>query len=233
MRRLRRHSHDLQLLRSSPPLHPFHPYTSVKIGVITNSDPRVRDILCSLDLFVDPSPDDYNLNLSLPSAPNIGESELLVEKQPQNKHSSDISFILTSYEAGFEKPDPAIFHSAKTLSLRLTGWEEEETDFVHVGDEIKKDIHGAENAGWGAVLLDREGVKEIVATDVVDGRSAEFVRARNGENEGRMVRIRDLRELVGMGEWEDREEEETGKPRGGRAKDTNGTSSEKRIRSGC
>ncbi len=60
---------------------------------------------------------------------------------------SYINFIVTPYEAGSDKPDPAIFRYA----LNKAGASPEEA--VYIGDQYKVDIIGAHNAGIKQVLL--------------------------------------------------------------------------------
>ncbi|CAG9855691.1 unnamed protein product [Phyllotreta striolata] len=59
-------------------------------------------------------------------------------------------FILTSYEAGFEKPDPKIFQEAMARS-KLEGLKPEEC--LHIGDQVCYDYIGAKNSGWQAVII--------------------------------------------------------------------------------
>jgi putative hydrolase of the HAD superfamily len=60
-------------------------------------------------------------------------------------------FILASAEVGSAKPDKKIFIEA----LRRSGVIAEEA--CHIGDEPFADIHGANNAGIDAILIDRNG----------------------------------------------------------------------------
>jgi putative hydrolase of the HAD superfamily len=59
--------------------------------------------------------------------------------------------ITYSWEAGANKPEPAIFLTA----LRRLGVDASRA--VHVGDDYAKDVVGARGAGMTAVLIDREG----------------------------------------------------------------------------
>jgi putative hydrolase of the HAD superfamily len=58
------------------------------------------------------------------------------------------SVVVTSFEAGCEKPDPAVFQTI----LDRCGVEAE--DAVHIGDNVEEDYNGALNAGMSAVLFD-------------------------------------------------------------------------------
>ncbi|MFC2038590.1 HAD family hydrolase [Chloroflexota bacterium] len=60
-----------------------------------------------------------------------------------------LDFIVTSVEAGADKPDPRIF----ALALERTGVKAEES--LHVGDQPVIDAQGAKNAGINPVLIDR------------------------------------------------------------------------------
>jgi putative hydrolase of the HAD superfamily len=64
------------------------------------------------------------------------------------------STIVSSQEAGVEKPDPAIFNQAlANLSLEV----QNET-ILYVGNEYRADVLGARNAGLVPVLIDRGGL---------------------------------------------------------------------------
>lgn len=62
-----------------------------------------------------------------------------------------LDLVVTSKDAGFNKPDPAIFLKA----VEMAGTSPNETMFV--GDQYNIDVIGAQNAGLRAVLLDRVG----------------------------------------------------------------------------
>ncbi|MBI2847176.1 MAG: HAD family hydrolase [Chloroflexi bacterium] len=61
-------------------------------------------------------------------------------------------FVLTSLEAGSEKPHPPIF----LLALKKAGVRPEET--IHVGDQYNSDVIGARGVGIQPILIDREGL---------------------------------------------------------------------------
>ncbi|RLT44237.1 MAG: HAD family hydrolase [Chloroflexi bacterium] len=63
--------------------------------------------------------------------------------------------VITSARLGYRKPHPAIFAEA----LRLTSARADE--IVMVGDSVSADVRGAEAAGMHAVLIDREGTREL------------------------------------------------------------------------
>ena len=64
-----------------------------------------------------------------------------------------LDFVVTSEEAGAEKPHPAIFQ------LALTRGGVTASEAVHVGDQYNSDIVGAQRAGIQPVLIDRFGMQ--------------------------------------------------------------------------
>ena len=60
-----------------------------------------------------------------------------------------VDFVVTSLEAGAQKPDPAIFEMA------LDRASVDAAEAVHVGDQLESDIRGALAAGIRPVLIDR------------------------------------------------------------------------------
>lgn len=82
---------------------------------------------------------------------------------------------LNSYDVGYEKPEKEIFDLAKDYategSMPDTKW-----TYIHVGDDLQEDYHGAQQAGWNSVLLDRKGTYPKKATvDKVVVKSLEEV----------------------------------------------------------
>jgi len=63
-----------------------------------------------------------------------------------------IDLIVTSGEAGADKPQPQIFR----MALERAGVEASET--VHVGDQYKLDVVGAMGVGINPILIDRYGL---------------------------------------------------------------------------
>ena len=139
------------------------------LGVVSNSDPRLRSILASFDVGFqdkqDPSlypprcaPEHYN------DVPEFGPAQF--------------SFATLSYECGHEKPseriyDQAIVDAQKVLDA-MQPWQkltrsgkyllesiEEEFQLLHVGDSLEKDVLPALRRGWDAVLLDRNSTELI------------------------------------------------------------------------
>ncbi len=62
-----------------------------------------------------------------------------------------LDFIVTSTDAGAEKPDPAIFR------LALERGEAQPKEAVYVGDSYEVDVLGGEAAGIPGILIDRAG----------------------------------------------------------------------------
>ena len=72
-----------------------------------------------------------------------------------------LQIIVTSQEAGFNKPQPEIFQGA----LRRAGVQASEA--MYVGDQYRIDVVGANQAGMKGVLLDRGDYLENEAKDCV------------------------------------------------------------------
>lgn len=57
--------------------------------------------------------------------------------------------VIASLEIGIEKPDPALFsHVQGLVGVNAS-------EILHVGDHLIDDLQGARNAGWDAVIIDR------------------------------------------------------------------------------
>lgn len=85
------------------------------VGVISNSDPRLHDILREMDM-------------------------------------PKLDFVVTSYEAGVEKPKEEIFK----LAIVASGLSIAPHEALHIGNDAQKDFVGAKNAGWSAILINSE-----------------------------------------------------------------------------
>lgn len=167
---------------------------SVFVGVISNSDPRVKRVLQSLGLRVGCE--------SLPRFTNFRERASTIMGDPNTAAKSpwydaynplhDVDMLVTSYDAGYEKPDRTPFLLAEALAKMnyASKLEQDREDWtpgldlvrfkmkianeagsfdralcIHVGDDYCKDYVGAVNAGFDALHLAREGE----ATAVPDG----------------------------------------------------------------
>lgn len=146
------------------------------LGILSNSDPRVLPILKSFQIHVKPAmyPPRFAPQNRYQRGPDFGPA------RP--------AFATLSYNAGVEKPDPAIFERALTdaqnalMSIhtvgRLTRTAHDVlnnilTDFhhMHVGDSLKKDVMPAIKAGWDGVWLDRSSdvaIREVLVNDQGD-----------------------------------------------------------------
>jgi putative hydrolase of the HAD superfamily len=60
------------------------------------------------------------------------------------------SLVLTSEDAGYDKPDPRLYLSASDL-MKLSV-----SDLCHIGNDYERDVVGARNAGITPILLDRQ-----------------------------------------------------------------------------
>ena len=67
-----------------------------------------------------------------------------------------LDIVVTSLEAGFNKPQPEIFQEA------LRRAEAQPSEAVYVGDQYQVDVIGANQAGMKGVLLDRHGYFEEI-----------------------------------------------------------------------
>ena len=97
------------------------------VGVISNFDPRLHDLI---------------KDMALPK----------------------LDFVLTSYESGFEKPNPQIFHQARKASnLNIKPCEA-----IHIGNELVKDFDGARGADWSAILINSDAKVQPNFKDIKD-----------------------------------------------------------------
>lgn len=114
-------------------------FDRVLLGVISNSDDRVFGVLKSLGL----------------------TGRAVQHGLSSSNKLAPIDFVITSYEAGEEKPSRAIFDVAKREAHRLADREGDQDGhkgwvYVHVGDHYEKDYRAAINAGWNSYFLLRE-----------------------------------------------------------------------------
>ncbi len=162
-------------------------FDALVIGVVTNSDDRVPDILSSFGLNVSP------LRYGVP--PN----QATMRKAVSGDY--DIDFHCMSYDVGFEKPDRRIFDAAEDMLKQVitargdsmsAGPDLSLWDKVYVGDEYEKDIRGALNAGWHPVFFDEEGGRCDVA-NLADLASKPLVDLFSRHE---IVRVNSVRTLV-------------------------------------
>jgi FMN phosphatase YigB (HAD superfamily) len=132
------------------------PWARTIVGIITNSDDRVPDILRSFGLRVGPR--------------RVGKRQGAMARADLDE---DISFVVVSYDAGFEKPNHRIYDAAVWMLEECLAAEakegrdmsSEEFEKLMVGDDLEKDVNGPREAGWSALLLDR-GLTRTVDEDV-------------------------------------------------------------------
>ncbi|KKY27010.1 putative haloacid dehalogenase [Diplodia seriata] len=191
-------------------------HRKIVTAVLTNSDDRVAGILRSFGLRVghtDPKVVEevavasakagQEQAIATPPPPPTTTVMMLKNEDMEALGENDIDFVLTSYDCGYEKPHRAIFDAARRLAAaryagdgagevgKETGREDDvgEWEAVYVGDEVDKDVVGAENAGWElAFLVDREGL-------VRDAGGVVRRHDVGGEGEQEVRVLRDLREL--------------------------------------
>ncbi|KAJ3065856.1 hypothetical protein HDU98_010780 [Podochytrium sp. JEL0797] len=79
----------------------------------------------------------------------------------------DPDFVVTSYAAGVEKPNPLIFEMALKTARELKGVRIELGQALHVGDDCVKDWEAARLCGWNAGLLKEWGeLRETVEQEI-------------------------------------------------------------------
>lgn len=158
-------------------------YDQIVVGVITNSDDRVPDILSSMGLHVS------QLRYGSLDPNRRNKASTGTESSPHRMY--DLGFHCMSYDVGAEKPDPRIFRAAEEMlpvalaskanaqARQVYGkashadqqgvgpgapdalYNTHDThpvmlqnwDKILVGDEWEKDVVGAQLAGWYPVLL--------------------------------------------------------------------------------
>lgn len=135
-------------------------FEHVVTGVISNSDDRVPAVLRSFGLLIgNVRADRDRSSMELPGFEQLGIEDGR-NSMPKEK---DIDMIITSYEAGEEKPNCLIYEVAArqaqqcvfTSSSEFPGDSVEWTR-IHVGDDAQKDYTGAIDAGWHGFLISRE-----------------------------------------------------------------------------
>lgn len=139
-------------------------FDQIIVGVVSNSDDRVPDILKSLGLKVGGTRTE---GTTTESQRTVELNDEVPDLAKSSGPGNDIDFVITSYEAGEEKPHRQIFDVAKQRGrdckqpdvtrdrpeqLQNGG---EAWTYLHVGDDEAKDYIGAINAGWDSLYLDR------------------------------------------------------------------------------
>lgn len=165
-------------IRTSPSPSPGRSFDRILLGVISNSDDRVPSVLKALGLRVGDMRADQDLSsMELPGfEQRRGPRNNTVDAQESHVTGAgnrldvdlDLDLIITSYEAGKEKPNRLIFDVARRQAQLLAREEKhthgsaplgvanrDEWVCVHVGDDYEKDYLAAMDAGWRSYLLPR------------------------------------------------------------------------------
>lgn len=143
------------------------PFERVVVGVLSNSDDRVPGVLKSLGLRVGDTRADQGV-----SSMRLAGFEERSSSTPSSESGqvNDLDLIITSYEAGEEKPNRAIFDVAKRQATRLSGCDGGDNASnwacVHVGDDYSKDYRAAIDAGWEGYYLPRGDDSQVQQQDV-------------------------------------------------------------------
>jgi len=133
-------------------------FDQVIVGIVSNSDDRVPAVLKALGLRVGDLRADQDLSSG--ELPGFEQRKVRDSDSGQNSRSDvDLDFVITSYEAGEEKPNRLIFDVAERQARLLvpSGIGSGSWTRVHVGDDYGKDYRGALAAGWQSYLLRRGG----------------------------------------------------------------------------
>ncbi|OGM41208.1 haloacid dehalogenase-like hydrolase [Aspergillus bombycis] len=131
------------------------PFDRVLVGVVSNSDDRVPAVLKSLGLRVGDCRADEGVD-SMRLSGFEERSSSGVEGSDTNDGVKDIDLVITSYEAGVEKPSPRIFEVAMRQAKALARADVPgDWTCVHVGDDCEKDYRAAVGAGWDGYFLAR------------------------------------------------------------------------------
>lgn len=122
----------------------------IKVGVITNSDPRVPTILADLGLRVRPLR--CGIDQDVTKLPILKRSE-----DTDVDDRVDIDFVVMSYDVKYQKPATRMFRSALALNeYRSHDVRTRKLQCIHVGDNEIEDFQGALNCGWQSILFDKD-----------------------------------------------------------------------------
>lgn len=140
------------------------PFVRVVLVVISNSDDRIVPVLKAFGLCVgDLRADQDRSSMAMPGFEERCDLSSKSSVNPGEVESGhDLDLVITSYEAGAEKPNRLIFDVAKRqaqfLAMPHTNYPGPNSDdwvCVHVGDDYEKDYRAALDAGWESYLLPR------------------------------------------------------------------------------
>ncbi|KAL1993959.1 hypothetical protein VTN49DRAFT_2628 [Thermomyces lanuginosus] len=141
------------------------PFQRVVTGVISNSDDRVPGVLKALGVTVgNVRADQERSSMLLPGFEELDVQSVAAAEQ-QGDH--DVDLVITSYEAGEEKPHRLIFDVTAQQAAKLVEVPESASwTKIHVGDDVEKDYRGALASGWNSILLNRDDHVGDVPADV-------------------------------------------------------------------
>jgi FMN phosphatase YigB (HAD superfamily) len=120
--------------------------------------------------------------------------------------NKDISFVVLSYDVGYEKPDHRMWDAA-THMLKETLVEDsadvkaqsiDDFDMLYVGDDVQKDVSGAAQAGWNAVLVDRNAT---YAEHLPDEMSIGYIPIQLMDDPDREKQIHVINDLHALSSW--------------------------------
>ncbi|KAJ6260485.1 hypothetical protein Dda_4711 [Drechslerella dactyloides] len=165
--------------RQSVAANPWQ-FRTVTLGVLSNSDDRVIDILTSLGIAV----------RHRSRVTTDADSKVILDRMPADANTpfyttpNAVDFVTTSHAVGSEKPDSGIFLAAmasarELLVRRNIDGEPREWAWVHVGDNPVEDVAGAEAVGAVGVLLNRERGLLEVRRRVMVGETMQYVLVTN------------------------------------------------------
>ena len=117
----------------------LHTWSEIVVGIVSNSDDRVPDILTSLGVSVASCRFQTRVN------------NLHLAKQ------EDVNFVIHSYDVGAEKPDRRIFEAARETADAVSRLPDTPAVHIHIGDDFDKDYLGAERAGFRSILMSGYG----------------------------------------------------------------------------
>ncbi|CRL06170.1 CLUMA_CG019020, isoform A [Clunio marinus] len=87
-----------------------------------------------------------------------------------------LDFVITSYEAGSEKPNPVIYNEALLATNQII----KPSEALHIGNELDKDYNGAMSAGWSSILINSQ-------------ESQDYLCFRNVQDLWESIRSRDVK----------------------------------------
>ncbi|KAK6345186.1 hypothetical protein TWF718_007112 [Orbilia javanica] len=191
-------------------------FRTITIGVVSNSDERVIDILSSLDVTAvhrvisrdgeleeiprkSVKQESRRLTKALREAGAVGRQsskilrQIAITKDEVIGRDQVVDFVATSCRLGAAKPQKEIFETAREAARRLVekrfGSREAKRgwEWYHVGDNSKEDVVGAYEAGGVGILFDPK--KEL-------GETEKFIEGSKDGVRYKAMLVGDLREVA-------------------------------------